>query len=160
MVLRVGNDKFPALFSFNKQFKLDRLFGKPINARSRFVVKVLILEDHLGIRSALELLLEWEGHEVVSFSRGDDALDFLQKRGVDFLLMDWNTPGICGMDFLEALDEVCLPLFRPRIGVLSGDLNARNAVTIFGAEFFFLKPFSPGELIQRLVSSASSLLSA
>jgi DNA-binding response OmpR family regulator len=139
----------------NKQFKFPRLFGKPARARRPLVVKVLVLEDHLGIRSALELLLEWEGYEVVAFGRGDDALEFLSTRDVDMLLMDWNTPGICGMDFLEALDETCLPLFRPRIGVLSGDRNAQRAVTTFGAEFFFLKPFAPSDLVQKIVSPVS-----
>jgi DNA-binding response OmpR family regulator len=111
----------------------------------------MILEDHLGIRSALELLLEWAGHEVFPFERGDDALCFLSSHDVDFLLMDWNTPGICGARFLSSLEEVSLPLFRPKIGVLSGDVSARVAVTDFGAEFFFLKPFPPGDVIDALL---------
>ncbi|MEN9722497.1 MAG: hypothetical protein RJB38_483, partial [Pseudomonadota bacterium] len=92
-------------------------------------MRVLVLEDHAGIRSTLELLLEWEGHEVVSFARGDEALDFLKLGDVDFVLMDWNTPGVSGTRFLEGLEEVCLPLFRPRVGVLSGDDRAETAVT-------------------------------
>jgi len=117
-------------------------------------MKVLVLEDHIGIRSALELLLEWEGHSVASFERGDDALAFLHSHTVDFILMDWNTPGICGQDFLDALDGVCLPLFRPRIGVLSGDCKAEKAVTHYGAKFFFMKPFAPDQLVAGLMSCA------
>ncbi len=95
-------------------------------------------------------MLDWEGHVVVGFERGDLAIDFLQKQTVDFVLMDWNTPGLSGVQFLEALEETCLPLFRPRVGVLSGDPAGRVAVERYGAEFFFMKPFTPIDVVENL----------
>ncbi len=99
-------------------------------------------------------MLDWEGHAVVGFERGDLALDFLRTQTVDFVLMDWNTPGIRGVQFLEGLEEVCLPLFRPRVGVLSGDPEGRIAVRDYGAEFFFMKPFTPIDVVENLKLSA------
>ena len=113
-----------------------------------------MLEDHVGIRLALELLLEWEGHQVVSFERGDSALRFLSRTEVDFVLMDWNTPGVSGREFLEQLQDTCLPLFRPSVGVLSGDEQGRLAVESYGARFFFMKPFAPENVVKKLRLSA------
>ncbi|MBU6374606.1 MAG: response regulator [Bdellovibrionales bacterium] len=113
-------------------------------------MKILVLEDCVGIRLGLELVLEWEGHQVISFERGDSALRFLSRTEVDFILMDWNTPGVCGQEFLDQLDQTCLPLFRPSVGVLSGDERGRLAVESYGAQFFFLKPFSPENIVKKL----------
>jgi DNA-binding response OmpR family regulator len=138
----------------NKGFNFAALSGIPGDVKSRLAVRILVLEDYAGIRSALELMLEWEGHTVVGFERGDLALDFLRKQSVDFVLMDWNTPGISGVKFLEELEEVCLPLFRPRVGVLSGDPEGKIAVDRYGAEFFFMKPFTPVDVVENLKLSA------
>jgi len=111
------------------------------------------LEDHRGIRSALELLLEWEGHTVVGFERGEYAIDYLQRYSADFVLMDWNTPGVCGAEFLKLMEQACLPLFRPLVGVLSGDAAAQQAVDDYGAKFFFMKPFEPEVLVRGLLTA-------
>ncbi len=118
-------------------------------------MRVLLLEDHAGIRSSLEMLLELDGHQTVAFERGDEALGFLRHQDVDLVLMDWNTPGITGQGFLDGLDEVCLPLFRPRVGILSGDRSAQVALERQQAEFFYLKPFSM-EQVMRQVSGGTS----
>ena len=99
-------------------------------------------------------MLEWEGHAVVGFERGDRALEFLQTQVVDFVLMDWNTPGKSGVQFLEELEQICLPLFRPRVGVLSGDPAGKLAVENYRADFFFMKPFTPVDVVENLKLSA------
>ena len=126
------------------------LSGIPDSAKSPFVVRILVLDDHKGVRSALELMLEWEGHQVASFEGGDEALAFLQHYPVDFILMDWNTPGVCGEEFIAAVERICLPLFRPPIGVLSGDSKAELAVEDWGARFFLMKPYAPADVIRGL----------
>ena len=113
-------------------------------------MKIVVLEDHPGIRLALEMLLEWSGHQSVCFDQGDQAIEYLRWNHADFVLMDWNTPGLSGRAFLLALDEVLLPLFRPKVGVLSGDGDACWAVSHFGAEFFLMKPFQPEQVVQYL----------
>ena len=117
-------------------------------------MRILVLEDHDDIRFSLELLLQWEGHDVVSFARGEEALEFLKTRKVDRILMDWRTPGVSGRAFIRAVEKICLPEDRPQIGVLSGDAHAREVAPSSGAQFFLMKPYSPEEILQGLGCSA------
>jgi len=113
-------------------------------------VKFLLLEDHEGVREVVEMMLQCDGHEVVSFADGSAALDYLAAQTVDFILMDWNTPGASGARFLKSAQDRLLPLFYPKIAVISGDPEVALEARSLGADFFLAKPFTPDRLVRSL----------
>ena len=117
-------------------------------------MKILLLDDNSDLRDAIEWTLRWEGHEVVSLARGQDALEYLAGHTVDFVLMDWNMPALSGAEFLRRAKAHFLPLFTPRVAVMSGDLEARFDAHQGGADYFLEKPMGPEGLVRALSPAA------
>lgn len=117
-------------------------------------MRILILEDHAGIRLALEMTLSLEGHEVSAVDRGEKALEWLaaQTLPVDLILMDLNTDGITAHEFRLGLDELYreTPLKRPAVAILSGDDQIEKEAQIFRASFTIRKPFEQATLLESI----------
>jgi two-component system, sensor histidine kinase RpfC len=60
--------------------------------------KILVADDNRTNRNVLAAILESAGHEVMMVTDGDEALDALEKGGVDILLLDVNMPRLNGID--------------------------------------------------------------
>jgi two-component system response regulator NreC len=63
-------------------------------------IRVLIVDDHVIVRSGLRMLLEAEaGIDVVGEAAdGDKALELVEKHAPDLVLMDIAMPGMDGME--------------------------------------------------------------
>jgi two-component system, sensor histidine kinase RpfC len=59
---------------------------------------VLVADDNRTNRNILAAILENAGHEVTLVCDGDEALESLEKGGVDILLLDVNMPRLNGID--------------------------------------------------------------
>ena len=110
-------------------------------------MKVLLLEDNDSLREAMGWTLAWAGHEVVSFARGQDALAYLSIHTVELVVMDWNMPSMSGAEFLARAQSLFLPLFTPRVAVVSGDSWAASDARRMGASHFIAKPVGPEQLL-------------
>jgi CheY-like chemotaxis protein len=117
-------------------------------------VKVLILEDHDGVRESIELLLEVEGCTVVSFASATAALKYLESEFVDLAIIDWNLPEMSGGEFLVKARGVLLPLFTPQLVLFSGDFRVADRAQELGADAFLAKPFKPNALSELVRSLA------
>jgi two-component system, sensor histidine kinase RpfC len=60
--------------------------------------RVLVADDNRTNRNVLAAILETAGHDVMMVTDGDEALDALEKGGVDILLLDVNMPRLNGID--------------------------------------------------------------
>src|SRR5687767_14303804 len=119
-------------------------------------MRILSIEDHDGIRIALEILLELEGHSVVSVDRGEDALEQMRRSAdpFDLILLDLTTNGMTADEFLEelrVLDEAGA-VARPPICILSASARIEEEAHRLNAEFFIRKPFDPADLMETLES--------
>lgn len=64
-------------------------------------MRVLIADDHPLIRSAMKLLLESDGHEVVAEAdNGADAVQLARKHNVDLIILDITMPGLDGLEVI------------------------------------------------------------
>ena len=116
--------------------------------------RVLVVDDEKSIRTIVEYALKDGGFEVVSASRGDDALDILEREAIDLVVLDLMLPGIDGM-------EVCRRIRAHRnvpIIMLSarGDEVDKVLGLEMGADDYVTKPFSPRELVSRGARSPSA----
>ncbi|MCX6410316.1 MAG: response regulator transcription factor [Thermoleophilia bacterium] len=110
--------------------------------------RVLVVDDEKSIRTIVEYALKDGGFEVVSASRGDDALDIMEREAIDLVVLDLMLPGIDGM-------EVCRRIRAHRnvpIIMLSarGDEVDKVLGLEMGADDYVTKPFSPRELVSRV----------
>ncbi len=110
--------------------------------------KVLLVEDNVGTREAVRLLLEGEGLDVAVAADGGEALRILRENGTpQLILLDLSMPDMDGWTFMEALTRHPVWLGVPVV-VLTGaaDVSAAD-VRAFGADDLLRKPVDADELI-------------
>lgn len=112
---------------------------------------VLIIEDEPFIIEALSFLLEREGLEFDSYTRGEGCLDYIDKKQPDLLILDMMLPELNGMEILESLrnsnDHSDLPVLML---TAKGQKKDRQAALDAGVSLFMTKPFANDELIANV----------
>lgn len=64
---------------------------------------ILIVDDHDDIRIALAMLIKMEGFETVQASSGLSALSLMRARRPHCVILDFNMPGMDGLEVLAAV---------------------------------------------------------
>jgi DNA-binding response OmpR family regulator len=110
---------------------------------------ILLVEDDLEVRDALTLLLETKGYSVIVARTGEGALELLDQKRPDLVLLDVILPRLTGWDVLRQIREV-----YPQLGVimLTGRSDSVDRVVglELGADDYVAKPFEPPELLARI----------
>jgi len=75
--------------------------------RARGVIpeSIAVVEDHEGLRRALERLLQASGLEVASFASAEDLLASEEGRQAACLILDVRLPGLSGFELRERLSR-------------------------------------------------------
>lgn len=68
------------------------------------MAKVLVIEDDLVLNQAYELILEREGHEVVTAFNGQEGLEKANELKPEIILLDLIMPVMGGLEFLKEYD--------------------------------------------------------
>ena len=67
-------------------------------------MKILVVDDFSTMRRIIKNLLRDLGfNNTIEADDGVNALPVLQSGGIDFLITDWNMPGMQGIDLLKAV---------------------------------------------------------
>jgi len=113
------------------------------------VARLLVVDDEPRIRTFLNRLLSAQGHTVYEAADGQAALDQLETRQVDLVLLDLAMPGRGGLDVLTVLRQ---RQSSPPVIVLTAvtDISARIQALDRGAVDVVTKPFSSAELSARI----------
>jgi CheY-like chemotaxis protein len=113
--------------------------------------KVMVIEDDTNMFSLLQMLLEFEGYDVVLWVGGEhiqDTIDSLCNEKPDLILLDVHLRHLNGFDLLHALREEP-ELDGVKVLIASGvDMTERSKQE--GADGFVLKPFLPDDLIIKI----------
>lgn len=122
-------------------------------------MRILIVEDYLGIQFALNTALTWEGHEVEVVDRGEAALYLYNKKSFDLILLDLNTNGISAHAFMDQMTTLLhvKSLPRPYIILLSANQELEFEAHRLGTDLFIKKPFVLEEIVSlcRALNSSS-----
>lgn len=114
--------------------------------------RALILEDSRVMRALLARMLLELGFEAVPAGHVEEALDLLRgESGVELALVDWNLPGLSGMDFLRRLRAD--PSRRAiRVLVVSTEVGQHRIEEALreGAQEYLMKPFTRDMLAEKL----------
>jgi two-component system chemotaxis response regulator CheY len=115
-------------------------------------MKILVVDDFSTMRRIVKNLLKDLGFtNMVEADDGKTALPILQAGGIDFLVTDWNMPGMTGIDLLKAVRSdpnlVNLP-------VLMVTAEAKREQIVLAAQAgvngYVIKPFTAGTLKEKI----------
>jgi len=69
------------------------------------MASVLVVDDERSMRDFLKILLEKEGHKVVTADNGEKALEILDNQSLDVVVSDIRMPGMTGIELLELIKK-------------------------------------------------------
>ena len=114
--------------------------------------KILIVDDQAEVRELVEVTLRAGNFKVFQAKSGEEAIQITQTEKPDLIIMDIMMPG--DMDGLQATQELKKdPQTRDcRIIILTakGQETDKEKGFAAGADDYFIKPFSPLELIRKV----------
>lgn len=110
--------------------------------------EILIVEDEPSIAEVVDLYLRRAGYQVRVVQDGSQALNLLDQRLPDLLILDVMLPGVDGFFILRWLrDRSDVPVIF--ITARREEVD-RIAGLELGADDYVVKPFSPQELVSRV----------
>ncbi len=111
----------------------------------------MVVDDEKDIRDLVLYNLKKEGHQVTSFSNGEDALTRIRQNPPDLLILDLMLPGLQGIELCRILRKDPTTEFLPIIMLTAKSEEMDRVVGLeMGADDYITKPFSPRELIARI----------
>jgi DNA-binding response OmpR family regulator len=111
---------------------------------------VLVVDDEPMLRNLLSRLLRMEGFTVIEAEDGQTALDLIDSRAPDLVLLDVMLPARDGLDILGDLRRTSEV---PVILVSALGEEADRVIGLkMGADDYVVKPFSAAELSARIES--------
>src|SRR6202158_804081 len=117
--------------------------------------RVLIVDDELGVRESLRMVLK-ERYDVLLAVSGNAALERIVTEPFDVILLDILMPGLDGLEVLERIKEQGSAV---QVIMLTATKTVKTAVSAMklGAFDYVTKPFDVDELqliVERAVQSA------
>ncbi|MGI9321813.1 MAG: chemotaxis response regulator CheY [Thiogranum sp.] len=113
---------------------------------------ILIVDDVSTMRRIIRNLLRDLGfNNIQEAADGNTALPMLQNDNIDFLVTDWNMPGMTGIDLLKAVraDEklAALPVL-----MLTAESNREQIIEAAqaGVNGYIVKPFTAVTLKEKI----------
>ena len=115
--------------------------------------KILIVEDDLNIQTLEKDYLEANSFTVKTAANGNIGLELALNEDFDLVLLDIMLPGLDGMEVCRRIREVKeIPI--PLVSAKKEDLDKIKGLG-FGADDYIVKPFSPSELVARVIAHIS-----
>ena len=117
----------------------------------------LVVDDSRVIRKVARRILEDLGFEVAEAGDGAAALGWLRTVTPHVILLDWNMPGMSGLEFLREL-RASPRGEEPRVIFWSAenDLERIREALTAGADEYIMKPFD-GDIVASKLAMAGAL---
>ncbi len=111
--------------------------------------RVLVIEDELPMRTALQDVLEGEGYRVITAADGEIGLKKAIDEKPDLILLDLMMPKLDGYALCAELRRLSNPV--PVLMLTAkGHIEDRVKGLDVGADDYLVKPFSTEELLARV----------
>lgn len=113
--------------------------------------RVLLIEDEPNIIEAIRFILSRDGWRVDTHSDGQSALDVVQSRLPDLIILDVMLPNRSGYDILKDLRAAEETRSVPVLMLTArGQKKDRELAEKLGVSRFMTKPFSNGEILETV----------
>lgn len=115
--------------------------------------KILVIEDDLNIQALEKDYLEANNFAVKTASDGKEGLALALNEDFDLILLDIMLPEIDGLEICRRVREhKDIPILL--VSAKKDDLDKIKGLG-FGADDYIVKPFSPSELVARVIAHIS-----
>ena len=122
-------------------------------------MKILVVDDHESMRMIVKHALNDLGYKNIQMADdGSTALPMLKRSSFDFLVCDWNMPGMEGIDLLKAVrasDELSdLPVL-----MVTAEAKKEQVIEAArsGVNDYIVKPFNRETLNTKIEKVFSKL---
>lgn len=115
-------------------------------------LRFLVVDDFSTMRRIIKNLLHDLGYaNVTEADDGNTALPILQQGGIDFLITDWNMPGMPGLELLKAVRADAKLKAMPVL-MLTAEAKREQIVEAAqaGVNGYVIKPFTAVTLKEKL----------
>nr|WP_314834534.1 response regulator transcription factor [uncultured Flavobacterium sp.] len=112
-------------------------------------MKILIVEDEIGIANFLKQGLEEEGYDVLVANDGETGYELALSQKVNVILLDWILPKMTGIEVCKSIrktDTKTPIIFLTAKDTVQETIEGLKA----GANDYIKKPFSFDELVERI----------
>lgn len=109
--------------------------------------RILVCDDDDGILDVVQLVLEDQGYEVLTYSNSEDIVDKIDAAQPHLILLDLWMPIISGEEIAYALRKRPSTCAIP-IVIFSASHDTERVWRETGADAYLLKPFDIDELEQ------------
>jgi two-component system chemotaxis response regulator CheY len=114
-------------------------------------MRALVVDDAASMRAILRRTLQERGFEVVTASRGSEALNMMSETTVDLVTIDWNMPEMTGFELLQKIRQD--PTYAPiKVIMVTTETNKAEMTHALaaGANEYIMKPFTPDAVYDKL----------
>lgn len=113
--------------------------------------RILAVDDEPELTDLFQYHLSRAGHNVCTASNGWDAIEQIRAKRPDLVLLDLMLPDLDGFGVCEILRQNPETATIPIVIVSAwSSPDTRNLGLELGALDYITKPFSPGELVERV----------
>ncbi len=126
---------------------------REINFKTKDVVDILIIDDHKLVRDGLKIMLEslkkFIHFKIQEAGSGEDALTKIYRRNFDLAIIDYQMPGISGVETIHRILR-----FKPELKILVlsnyDELSCIQNMIDAGAKGYVLKNIEPPEMLNAI----------
>lgn len=127
------------------------LANSPQTSGSATSGRVLVVDDDRDIREVVGAMLDSVGLEVQTATCAEEALERVHREAYDLLVLDWNLPGMTGIELCRTVRKDARLRAIPVL-FLTAHASSSDVVEAFasGADDYVVKPFRAPELGARI----------
>jgi CheY-like chemotaxis protein len=116
----------------------------------------MIVEDEIMLQDVYRLIIESEGHRVITANNGLEALQKIKITTPDVVLLDMLMPVMSGKEFMLNLDLEALPPIKIIVYSNLSDKTVEAEMVQLGASDFVIKSsMTPRDLIRLIQTSTT-----
>lgn len=139
----------------NKQLEMPEPVVRETRKASR--AKILVVDDELVIRQFVSQILAEEGHEVEAVDSAEGALEEVNSKEYQAIMLDIKMPGMSGIELYQHFQKISPPL-ADKVVFITGDVMGTSTMTFLSKTKapYIIKPFDAKQLkaeINRVLAS-------
>lgn len=118
------------------------------------MANILVVDDEPGLRDIISVVLSDDGHEVITASSGEAALELFKNNAFPIVMTDIFMEKMTGIDLLHEIKQLS-PATEVVIMTSNASLESATAALRSGAFDYLTKPFEDLEAISSIVQRAA-----
>ena len=126
---------------------------EPVKDETRKVsrARILVVDDELMVRQFVSETLAQEGHEVEVVDSAEVALEQINNKDYQAIMLDIKMPGMSGIELYQHFQKIS-PALADRVLFITGDIMGTSTMTFLSKTKapYIIKPFDAKQLTEEV----------